>query len=71
VSATIDREVSTLTVAARCRVLGWPRAGYYRAQQPATEADIELRSLIQQIAWSGPLTATAASRLNSEGAASA
>jgi putative transposase len=54
VSATIDREVSTLTVAARCRVLGWPRAGYYRAQQPATEADIELRSLIQQIALEWP-----------------
>jgi transposase InsO family protein len=54
VSATIAPEVSTLSVAARGRVLEWPRAGYYRAQHEATEADTELRALIQQIALEWP-----------------
>src|SRR2546421_2930315 len=54
VSAAIDREVSTLSIAARCRVLEWPRASYYRAPHETVEADMSLRSLIQQVALAWP-----------------
>jgi transposase InsO family protein len=47
-------EVSALTVSARCRALLWPRASYYRTRQPATDADMSLRSLIQQAALGWP-----------------
>lgn len=54
-SAAAATEVSTLTVAARCRVLEWPRASYYHASNatPAA-ADTELRSLVQQVALEWP-----------------
>ena len=45
---------SALTASAHCRALGWPRASYYRAQRPAAEADMSLRSLIQQVALEWP-----------------
>jgi putative transposase len=54
VSATLAPEVPVLAVAARCRVLEWPRSSYYRAQTETAEADMSLRSLIQQIALEWP-----------------
>jgi putative transposase len=55
VSTAAATEVSTLTVAARCRVLGWPRSSYYRAGHATpTAADTELRSLVQQVAVEWP-----------------
>lgn len=54
-SAAIAPETSALSVAARCRLLDWPRASYYRAgSTAAAEADTNLRSLVQQVAleWS-------------------
>lgn len=53
-SAATGEGVSALPVSARGRALGWPRASYYRARQPATEADMSLRSLIQQVALGWP-----------------
>ena len=53
-SAMIAPEVATVAIAARCRLLELPRATYYRAQAEAAEADIELRSLIQQVAVEWP-----------------
>lgn len=54
-STAAATEVSTLTVAARCRVLGWPRSSYYRASHATpTAADTELRSLVQQVALEWP-----------------
>lgn len=54
-SAALAPEVSALTVSARCRVLEWPRATYYRAASAAAaEADTSLRSLIQQVALEWP-----------------
>jgi transposase InsO family protein len=50
----IAPEVATVAIAARCRLLELPRATYYRAQAEAAEADIELRSLIQQVAVEWP-----------------
>lgn len=52
-SAATATEVSTLTVAARCRVLEWPRSSYYRAGS-AADADTSLRSLVQQVALEWP-----------------
>lgn len=52
--AALTGEVCALPVAAGCRALGWPRAGYYRASQPAAEADMSLRSLVQQVALEWP-----------------
>jgi putative transposase len=54
VSEACAPEVSALAVAARCRALEWPRTSYYRARQPAAEADTSLRSLIQQVALEWP-----------------
>jgi transposase InsO family protein len=55
VSAAIAPGLSALSIAARCRVLEWLRATYYRVgSAAAAEADIELRSLIQQIALEWP-----------------
>ena len=53
-SAMIAPEVPALAVAARCRVLEWPRASYYRAPHETVEADMTLRSLIQQVALAWP-----------------
>ncbi len=54
-SAALAPEVSDLSVSARCRLLEWPRATYYRAASAETaEADTELRSLIQQVALEWP-----------------
>ena len=54
-SASLASQAPALSVAARCRLLEWPRASYYRAGSAATaEADIELRSLIQQVALEWP-----------------
>lgn len=54
-SATLAPQVPALSVAARCRVLDWPRASYYRAGSAApAEADTSLRSLIQQVALEWP-----------------
>lgn len=53
-SAAAATQVPVLTVAARRRVLEWPRASYYRAQTEAAEADTSLRSLIQQVALEWP-----------------
>lgn len=54
-SAAIAPGLSALSITARCRVLEWPRATYYRVgSAAAAEADIELRSLIQQIALEWP-----------------
>jgi putative transposase len=53
-SAIIAPRVSALSVAAACRVLELPRASYYRALKPAAEADMPVRSLIQQVALEWP-----------------
>ncbi len=53
-SAALATQVSDLSVAARCRVLEWPRATYYRVQHAAAEADTELRSLVQRVALEWP-----------------
>ena len=53
-SAIVGPEVSVLSVSAACRALQLPRATYYRAQPPAAEAEIGLRSLIQQVALEWP-----------------
>lgn len=52
--AAIAPQGSDLSVAARCRALELPRATYYRAQPEAAEADMSLRSLIQQTAVEWP-----------------
>lgn len=53
-STALAPGVSDLSVAARCRALELPRATYYRAQHEAAEADLDLRSLIQQVALEWP-----------------
>jgi transposase InsO family protein len=53
-SAAIAPAVPNLSVSARCRVLEWPRSSYYRAQTEATEADMSLRALVQQVALEWP-----------------
>lgn len=53
-SAAIAPEVPVLAVAARCRALEWSRASYYRVQHETAEADMSLRSLIQQVALEWP-----------------
>ncbi len=54
-SAALAPAVPALSAAARCRVLDWPRASYYRAGgAAAAEADTSLRPLIQQVALEWP-----------------
>lgn len=53
-SAIIIPEVSALSVAARCRVLCLPRTSYYRLLKPEAEADMTLRSAIQEAALEWP-----------------
>jgi putative transposase len=45
---------ATLAATEICRALGLSRAGYYRADQPQVESDLELRDQIQQVALEWP-----------------
>jgi putative transposase len=54
VSAIIAPAITELSVTASCRVLCLPRATYYRSLVPEAEADMMLRSLIQQVALEWP-----------------
>lgn len=53
-SAIVSAQNPQLSVGAACRLLCLPRSTYYRSLAPKAEADLSLRSLIQQIALEWP-----------------
>lgn len=53
-SAMIAPEGCALPVAAACRVLGLPRATYYRGDEPRTDASTDLRAAIPEVALEWP-----------------
>ena len=53
-SALIASEGDALSVVSACRVLGLPRATYYRGDEPRTDASTDLRAAIHEVALEWP-----------------
>lgn len=53
-TALVQQQAEAATVTVACRALELPRATYYRRLKPTAEADVALRSLIQQVALEWP-----------------
>jgi transposase InsO family protein len=54
VTALVQQQSDATTVAVACRALALPRSTYYRRLQPTAEAEVTLRSLVQQVALEWP-----------------
>ena len=53
-TALVQQQAEATTVAVACRALALPRSTYYRRLQPTAEAEVTLRSLVQQVALEWP-----------------
>ncbi len=53
-TALVQQQAEATTVAVACRALELPRSTYYRRLKPTAEAEVTLRSLVQQVALEWP-----------------
>ena len=53
-TALVQQQAEAATVTVACRALELPRSTYYRRLKPTAEAEVTLRSLVQQVALEWP-----------------
>ena len=53
-TALVQQQAAATPVAVACRALELPRSTYYRHRKPTAEAEVTLRSLVQQVALEWP-----------------